>query len=174
MVTCPLCRRGSLRLSAAITRESVMTRILPRLKLASVPPPMAPARCRQARVAFGSAHDPWRGLGGDVRAATVYAALCACEISFEISPPLSLLTPAGPRPSPRRTLRRHPHRSCAACPGRALPLRSLLRTTLAGSRWALEPQPAPQAKGVGRRRCRDVPRAFSGVALRKCRRANTL
>ncbi len=63
-----------------------MTRILPRLKLASVPPPIAPARCRQARFAFGEAHDPWRGLVGDVRAATVYAALCAGEIPFEIPP----------------------------------------------------------------------------------------
>src|SRR5262249_30425791 len=42
----PLCRCGALRIIAAITQESVMTRILRHLKLASVPPPIAPARCR--------------------------------------------------------------------------------------------------------------------------------
>jgi hypothetical protein len=47
MATCPLCRRGSLRIIAAITQESVITRILRHLKLASVPPPLAPARYRQ-------------------------------------------------------------------------------------------------------------------------------
>jgi hypothetical protein len=52
MVTCPLCRRGSLRIIAAITQESVITRILRHLKLASVPPPIAPARCRQAIFTF--------------------------------------------------------------------------------------------------------------------------
>jgi hypothetical protein len=48
MATCPLCRRGSLRLIAAITQEAVMTRILRHGKLASGPPPIAPARLRQA------------------------------------------------------------------------------------------------------------------------------
>jgi hypothetical protein len=52
MATCPLCRRGSLRIIAAITQESVITRILRHLKLASVPPPIAPARCRQELFAF--------------------------------------------------------------------------------------------------------------------------
>jgi hypothetical protein len=47
MATCPFCHRGSLRIIAAITQESVITRILRHLKLASVPPPIAPARCRQ-------------------------------------------------------------------------------------------------------------------------------
>jgi hypothetical protein len=47
MATCPLCRRGSLRIIAAMTQESVITRILRHLKLASVPPPIAPARFRQ-------------------------------------------------------------------------------------------------------------------------------
>jgi hypothetical protein len=56
MATCPLCRRGSLRISAAITQESVMTRILRHLQLASVPPPMAPARLRQEIFAFDDAH----------------------------------------------------------------------------------------------------------------------
>ena len=52
MATCPFCRRGSLRIIAAITQESVITRILRHLKLASVPPPIAPARCRQEFFAF--------------------------------------------------------------------------------------------------------------------------
>ena len=45
--TCPLCRRGSLRIIAAITHEAVITRILRHLKLAAVPPSIAPARARQ-------------------------------------------------------------------------------------------------------------------------------
>jgi hypothetical protein len=47
MATCPLCRQGSLRIIAAITHEAVITRILRHLKLAAVPPPIAPARRRQ-------------------------------------------------------------------------------------------------------------------------------
>src|SRR5437016_14443016 len=54
MATCPLCRRGSLRIIAAIAHESVTTRILRHLKLASVPPPIAPACCRQEIFAFDS------------------------------------------------------------------------------------------------------------------------
>jgi len=49
MATCPFCRRGALRIIAAITQESVITLILRHLKLASVPPPIAPARSRQER-----------------------------------------------------------------------------------------------------------------------------
>jgi hypothetical protein len=52
----PFCRCGSLRLIAAITQESVITRILRHLKLASVPPPITPARCRQEILAFDQAH----------------------------------------------------------------------------------------------------------------------
>ncbi len=52
MATCPFCRRGSLRLIAVITQESVITRILRHLQLASVPPPIAPARYRQACSVF--------------------------------------------------------------------------------------------------------------------------
>ena len=52
MGTCPFRRRGSLRIIAAITQESVITRILRHLQLASVPPPIAPALCRQERFAF--------------------------------------------------------------------------------------------------------------------------
>ena len=52
----PLCRRGSLRIIAAITQESVLTRILRHCKLASVPPPIAPARLRQEIFAFDEAY----------------------------------------------------------------------------------------------------------------------
>jgi len=52
MATCPWCRRGALRLIAVITQESVITRILRHLQLASVPPPIAPARARQEIYAF--------------------------------------------------------------------------------------------------------------------------
>ena len=50
--TCPLCQRGALRIIAAITQESVITRLLRHLTLASVPPPIAPARSRQERFAW--------------------------------------------------------------------------------------------------------------------------
>ena len=56
MATCPLCRHGSLRIIAAITPESVLTRILRHRKLASVPPPIAPARRRQEPCVFDAAH----------------------------------------------------------------------------------------------------------------------
>jgi hypothetical protein len=56
MATCPFCRRGSLRIIAVITQESVITRILRHLKLASVPPPIAPARLHQEIFAFDEAH----------------------------------------------------------------------------------------------------------------------
>jgi hypothetical protein len=56
MVTCPFCRRGSLRIIAAITHDSIITRIQRHLQLASVPPPIAPARCRQEIFAFDEAH----------------------------------------------------------------------------------------------------------------------
>jgi Putative transposase/Transposase zinc-binding domain len=52
MRTCPFCRRGSLRIIAVITQESVITRILRHLQLASVPPPIAPARGRQEICTF--------------------------------------------------------------------------------------------------------------------------
>ncbi len=54
---CPMCHRDSLRLIATITHESVMTRILRHLKLAFIPPPIAPAHCPQGLFAFDYAHD---------------------------------------------------------------------------------------------------------------------
>jgi hypothetical protein len=47
MATCPFCRGGSLRIMAALTQESVITRILRHCKLTSVPPPIAFTRLRQ-------------------------------------------------------------------------------------------------------------------------------
>jgi hypothetical protein len=41
---------------ATFTEESVITRILRHLKLASVPPPIAPARLRQEIFVFDEAH----------------------------------------------------------------------------------------------------------------------
>src|SRR5262249_19238772 len=52
MATCPFCRRGSLRIIAVITQESVITRILRHRQLASIPPPIAPARGHQEIAAF--------------------------------------------------------------------------------------------------------------------------
>ena len=44
--TCPFCRYGSLRIIAVIAQEAVLTHILPHLKLATVPPPIAPICAR--------------------------------------------------------------------------------------------------------------------------------
>jgi putative transposase len=52
MAPCPWGHRGALRLMAVLTQESVSTRILRHLQLAAGPPPLAPARARQARDAF--------------------------------------------------------------------------------------------------------------------------
>ena len=48
MATCPFCHQGTLRLIAVITQGEVISKILRHLKLAADPPPIAPARTRQA------------------------------------------------------------------------------------------------------------------------------
>jgi hypothetical protein len=48
MATCPFCHQGTLRLIAVITQGEVISKILRHLKLAADPPPIAPARSRQA------------------------------------------------------------------------------------------------------------------------------
>ena len=48
MATCPFCQCGVLRLIAVITQGEVIGKILRHLKLAADPPPIAPARSRQA------------------------------------------------------------------------------------------------------------------------------
>jgi len=50
-------------------QEAVITRLLRHLTLVSIPPPITPARVRQATCAWvASAYDGARGLVGDVRA----------------------------------------------------------------------------------------------------------
>jgi hypothetical protein len=48
MGTCPLCQHGVLRLIAVITQGEVISKILQHLKRSADPPPIAPARTRQA------------------------------------------------------------------------------------------------------------------------------
>jgi Putative transposase len=48
MAHCPFCQRGTLRLIAVITQGAVISKILRHLKLSAAPPPIAPARTRQA------------------------------------------------------------------------------------------------------------------------------
>src|SRR5215813_735363 len=48
MTRCPFCQQGTLRLIAVITQGEVIGKILRHLKLAADPPPIAPARARQA------------------------------------------------------------------------------------------------------------------------------
>jgi hypothetical protein len=48
MARCPWCQQGMLRLIAVITQGEVIRKILRHLKLAADPPPIAPARSRQA------------------------------------------------------------------------------------------------------------------------------
>ena len=48
MGTCPFCQRGVLRLIAVITQGEVISKILRHLKRSADPPPIAPARSRQA------------------------------------------------------------------------------------------------------------------------------
>src|SRR5439155_13201288 len=55
MARCPWCQRGALRLIAAITHGEVIQKILQHLKLSADPPPLAPARVRQAAFAWSSA-----------------------------------------------------------------------------------------------------------------------
>ncbi len=60
---------GSLRIIAAITQAEVIRKMLRHLRLAADPPPMAPARARQATFDWvASAHTIARGLSSDVRA----------------------------------------------------------------------------------------------------------
>jgi hypothetical protein len=48
MARCPLCQQGTLRIIAVITQGAVIHKILRHLKRAADPPPIAPARSRQA------------------------------------------------------------------------------------------------------------------------------
>jgi hypothetical protein len=55
MARCPWCQQGSLRIIAAITQGEAIRKILCHLQLAADPPPIAPARVRQAAFAWSSA-----------------------------------------------------------------------------------------------------------------------
>ena len=119
MAPCPLCRRGTLRIMAVITQEAVMTRILRHLQLASVPPPIAPARVRHEIAAFDEARDPSCGLVSDGRVAAPSLALARLCPPWVILPPLCHNRPSrGPRP--REPLRLQPRPSSTACPDRAV------------------------------------------------------
>jgi hypothetical protein len=48
MAPCPFCQRGVLRIIATITQGEVISKILRHLQRAADPPPIAPARARQA------------------------------------------------------------------------------------------------------------------------------
>src|SRR5262245_22325652 len=52
MATCPWCQQGTLRLIAIITQGEVISKILRHLKRSADPPPIAPARSRQASCAW--------------------------------------------------------------------------------------------------------------------------
>jgi hypothetical protein len=54
MERCPACGRGTLRIIAAITQAEVIRKILRHCKLATDPPPIAPARACQATFASAS------------------------------------------------------------------------------------------------------------------------
>src|SRR5262249_33564221 len=140
MRTCPLCRRGSLHIIAVITQESVITRILRHLQLASVPPPMAPARVRQELCTFDEAHAPWCGLVSDVRVAAPSLALLRRRHPLPPRPPPCHNQPSrGPRP--RAPLWLQPPPSCTACPGRAVRCCGPLQR--AAARWGRVQREAP-------------------------------
>src|SRR5215510_9265297 len=72
--------------------QTVITRIWRHLQLASVPPPIAPARGRQAFSVFDEVDAPWRRPIDDVRADPVHS---------HVPSALPCLPPgAGPRPAP--------------------------------------------------------------------------
>src|SRR5262249_31336038 len=115
MRPCPLCRRGSLHLMAVITQESVITRILRHLQLASVPPPMAPARCRPELCVFDSAHARVV-LSATCAPRRPRASLCAWAGPCALRPPR---LPAVPRRSPPGYPEDAPRTAPARCPAGA-------------------------------------------------------
>ena len=160
MATCPFCRRGSLRIIAVITHEAMVTRILRHRKLAPVPPPMAPARSRQAAFDWvaslvkepqtsqpspGSRRRAWsRGRRACNGGGLLRGRHCCAfpPAAFHPRPP------AGGPPLPRPAARVQPQGSSAAPP------QPLLRGTPAGAA-------APRERGRGHPR--------RGVAAGGCR-----
>jgi hypothetical protein len=84
-----------------------MTRILRHLQLASVPPPIAPARLRQEICVFDDAH---ASVSPEARCAPQrrHSPLCSCAIPFEIVPPPSFSDRSLHGPRTGKPLRRNP------------------------------------------------------------------
>ena len=80
----PLVPPGSLRIIAVITHESVITRILRHLQLASVPPPVAPASCRQEILALTSPHQ--RGPAATYAQRRLISSLCTLKFRLKSFP----------------------------------------------------------------------------------------
>ena len=121
---------------AAIPQAGVIRTMLRPLTRAAAPPPIAPARSRQAAVAWvASCHNVVRGLGGDVRAVEGYRTPFACAIPCDIAP--SSTPNALPSPILRR-LSRTSH-------SRAAPCSAWFRGAPAGRHGARGARQAPRA-----------------------------
>jgi hypothetical protein len=137
MATCPFCRRDSLRIIAAITQESVITRILRHLKLASVPPPIAPARCRQELFVFDEAHTSV-AQRRRARRGRVFRPFAPVKSRLTSSPPFAPETD-----------------EASASPilsGMSRPRYAERRAAVAGHRCVLGEPPAPRVRSGHRRR----------------------
>ena len=162
MATCPSCHRGALWIIAVITQGGDPN-ILRHLKLAADPPPLAPARARQAshvrlgrpkgypnklirwlalkktaEALLGEALSPAiaHGLRSDVRVAEGYLTTAArVQSRFEIAPPSSL---------PSRLSRRSPQGTAG---GAAHPI---LRRLSSPSASRAAPRPWARGKSRGR------------------------
>jgi hypothetical protein len=142
LAPCPFCRQGALRMIAAITQAEVLRKMLRHLKLAADPPPLAPARARQATFDWvASAHAIVRGLRSDVRAAEgCLTPLSVCNPVCNRAPS-SLPTSPFPRPSPQGTPEARPspilRRLSSTSQRRAAPRSAVLWAAPAGCRGAL-------------------------------------
>jgi hypothetical protein len=94
----PWCRGGSLRIIAAITQESVITRILRHLKLASVPPPNRACPCSPSNVRLGRLSPRRRAWACGRRARS--RGMRHTSERLKSLPP-SLPQPPFPRPAPQ-------------------------------------------------------------------------
>ena len=84
LATCPFCRCGSLRIIAAITQESVITRILRHCKLASVPHLLLPLPVLAKQRLIGWPKPTTSRVASEARCAQrrCLSPLCACRISL--------------------------------------------------------------------------------------------
>ena len=96
----PFCHQGALRILAAITQAEVMRKILRHLKRAADPPPLAPARARQATFDWVASAQPLRvDSGATCAQRRAGSPRCAVAIPFEIGP-LQPSAVARPEPVP--------------------------------------------------------------------------